>query len=358
MSTLRLPCAAWFGDEEVAATPLGGSGFSGSPVLLVRRASGERFVLKSFAPHVSPERATWVHALLAHLAMAGLNTVPRLQPRRAGARVPPGLDSDCKSLVADDVGRLWELVTFLPGSPRQAPSADESQTALAALARLHDAAAMLSGSRPAIEPSAGVSRRVSQAARMQATPWRLLEPLARHTIPPDIAALVLTAIEAFESHDGAAALKRIATSEPVALAVQPVLRDVWSDHVLFQDDGRLAGFIDFHAAGRDTPATDLARLLGSWDAAPAMAAVPLAARWRHALDAYEAERPLAPQERQLVPWLHATGVICGLDNWFRWLITEQREFADSSSVQARIARLVRQLPDALGVARNTGPGRD
>ena len=139
---------------------------------------------------------------------------------------------------------------------------------------------------------------------------------------------------------------------------QPVLRDVWSDHVLFLDDGRIAGFIDFHAAGRDTRATDLARLLGSWDAPAAPTEGQWLQPWRQALDAYEAVKPLEPGERALIPWLYATGVICGLDNWFRWLITEQREFADNSTVLSRIARLIGALPAALGIARNSAPGRD
>ena len=140
--------------------------------------------------------------------------------------------------------------------------------------------------------------------------------------------------------------------------MQPVLRDVWNDHVLFLDDGRLVGFIDYHAAGRDTPATDLARLLGSWDAPAAPSEGQWLRPWRQALDAYEAVRPLEPGERALIPWLHATGVICGLDNWFRWLITEQREFADRSTVLSRIARLIAALPAALDIARNSAPGRD
>lgn len=354
MTEFRLPCEAWFRDEETTTTPLRGAGLSGSHVFLVQRPSGDRFVLKSFAPHVTSERATWVHALMTHLTAAGLDTVPRLKP----ALVATAPNIACETLVADQSGRLWELVAFVPGGPRPAPSSGEAATALAALAQLHAAAATLPGAAPGCEPSAGIRTRVTQAARMQSAPWRILEPDARRIAPPAVASRLLEAIDVFESYGGPDANRRIAAVEPVVVAVQPVLRDVWSDHVLFLDDGRLAGFIDFHAAGRDTPATDLSRLLGSWDASPATSEATWLHTWRHALDAYEAVRPLESRERRLIPWLHATGVICGLDNWFRWLITERREFADSSSVQARIARLVGELPEAVEIARNTAPRRD
>jgi Ser/Thr protein kinase RdoA (MazF antagonist) len=357
MSEFHPPCEAWFGREAVAATTLHGGGLSGSPVVLVRRPSGERLVLKRFAPHVPPERAAWVHALMGHLATAGLDTVPRLRPRLADARWAPPI-RHCESLVADDAGRLWEAADFLSGSPRTRPSAAEAAAALAGLARLHAAAARLSGPEPRIEPSPGVRRRVMQAAEIQAAPWRRLEPDARRFGPPAVTPLVLQAIEIFASSRGATALGRVSAVGEIAVVAQPVLRDVWSDHVLFLDDGRLTGFIDFHAAGRDTPATDLARLLGSWDATANASRGPWLEHWRQALDAYEAERPLAPGERGLVPWLHATGVICGLDNWFRWLITERREFADISRVRSRIARLVNALPEALDIAGSTAPGRD
>lgn len=351
MTDFHPPCKAWFRDAQVATRPLRGAGLSGSAVFLVQRPSGERFVLKSFAPHVSPERAAWVHALMTHLTAAGLDTVPRLRPALVGTAP----DIACETLVADHSGRLWELVAFLPGSPRSAPSPGEAATALAALARLHAAAAALAGAAPGRELSLGIRTRVSQAARIQSAPWRLLEPEARQIAPPAVATSLLAAIDAFESRGGPDAVKRIAATEPFAVTAQPVLRDVWSDHVLFLDDGRLAGFIDFHAAGRDTRATDLARLLGSWDAPPAARDATWLEKWRHALDAYEAVRPLESSERRLVPWLHATGVIGGLDNWFRWLITERREFADISSVQARLARLVGELPEAVEIARNTAP---
>ena len=142
---------------------------------------------------------------------------------------------------------------------------------------------------------------------------------------------------------------------PRPLPLQPVLRDVWSDHVLFTVDehgasatgNRVSAIIDYHAAGVDTPATDLARLLGSWLPPVAGQAAPLLDAWREPLAAYERLRPLAAVERRLVPWLDATAVILGLDNWFRWTLDEQRKFPDTTRVQGRIDRLLRRLEGAI-----------
>ena len=51
-----------------------------------------------------------------------------------------------------------------------------------------------------------------------------------------------------------------------------------------------------------------------------------------------------------MPWLDATAVILGLDNWFRWTLDEQRVFADPARVQGRIDRLLRRLKSAIGQA--------
>jgi hypothetical protein len=112
----------------------------------------------------------------------------------------------------------------------------------------------------------------------------------------------------------------------------------------------VSGVVDFHAAAIDTPATDLARLLGSWLPPVAGQAAPLLDAWQEPLAAYDRLRPLAAVERRLVPWLDATAVILGLDNWFRWTLDEQRQFPDPTRVQGRIDRLLRRLEGAIDQA--------
>lgn len=342
-------CSAWFGHEPVTISRLGGSGFSGSRVFAVRHGSGALFVLKNFATATLATHAAWVHGLMRHLRAAGVDTVPGVVAVRP-ERLRHGA-GECSTVAVDSKGVLWELVEFIPGSPRPAPTETEAALALVGLARLHVAAATLPGAAPRPAPSPGVARRIDQARRLVAAPWHLLAPSAA-ALPSDaVHERLLRACEIFQTGGGIAALDSIATHEPLPVLCQPALRDLWSDHVLFAEDGHLVGFIDFHAAGCDTPATDLARLLGSWHASAGCGPETLADRWRGSLEAYETVRPLSPRERCLIPWLHATGVICGLDNWFRWLITDRREFDDMKRVLARLDRLLDALPDALDGVR-------
>lgn len=313
-------------------------------------------MLKNFPPATPIAHAMWVHGLMRHLRASGLETVPEVVALRPEHEQPAG--AGCSTLAADPAGMLWEMVEYVPGSPRPAPTAAQAAVALAGLARLHLAAATFPASPPRTEPSPGVARRVEQAARMRASPWRRLDPAGASCPPVPMHDTLRHAIEVFEACRGDAAIESIASATMAPVFTQPVLRDAWSDHALFADDGSFAGFIDFHAAGRDTPATDLARLLGSWHAPIEELGSLFLHRWQPALDAYEAVRPLSPRERSLVPWLHATGVICGLDNWFRWLITDRRTFDDMSRVGERIDRLLRHLPEALETSREAISGRN
>lgn len=344
----------WFGREAVAISPLGSPGFSGAGVFVVRPASGSRFVLKNFAAATPLAQAAWVHGLMRHLRACGLASVPNVMPLQSEGG--PAHDRASATLAADQSGTLWELLEWIPGAARSAPGRAEISRALAELARLHEAAATLPGSPPRVERSPGVARRIDQAGRMRAAPWRRLDPAAAPCSADMLHGRLLEAVEIFETCGGMRALARLTEADAIPVATQPVLRDVWSDHVLFADDGSLAGFIDFHAAGRDTPATDLARLLGSW--LPHDHHGPGCERWQQAIAAYEAVRPLAPEEKTLLPWLHATGVICGLDNWFRWLFLEGRTFADVRRVAERIDRLLLGLPAALETVCGAAPGRN
>jgi Ser/Thr protein kinase RdoA (MazF antagonist) len=143
----------------------------------------------------------------------------------------------------------------------------------------------------------------------------------------------------------------LAAWQPPPLTCQVVVRDLSSDHLLFGSRGhpQIRGLIDLHASGWDTPAADLGRLLGSWlpaggEAAPGW--------WATALAACEQERPLAEQAAAIVPLLAASGILFGLDNWFRWVLVERRTFTDEARVVARVDWLLARLPRALAIIRS------
>lgn len=322
------------------------AGFSGSPVFRVELPAGEAGVLKAFAAGTSRERACWVHALVNHLRAAGLTEVPGVLP------LPDGT-----TLLADPAGWLWEMAAFVPGESLAEPSPDQLAAAIGLVARVHAAAATLPGHAPARGPSRGLATRVARARQLLASPWADLAA----AFPTDAASTalksllrprMLAAAECFAAADGSRALMALSSWQPPPLTCQVVLRDLSRDHVLFAepDSKEVTGLIDLHAAGCDTSATDLARLLGSWLPAGGEVAPEW---WTAALAASEAQRPLEPAARAVVPFLAGSGILFGLDNWFRWVLVEGRSFADQARVVARVDWLFERLPGALGMMRHT-----
>jgi len=334
----------------VSVEPLGVQGFSGSRVFVVEFPDvPERFVLKCFHATASREHAAFVHDLMRHVRGEGVAQV---------AEVIPTLGGD--TIVRDADGRLWELVRLMPGVPVPCPTPAQAAAAATALARLHLAAARLATHPPRRDVSPGLVRRIERARELYATPWQASREAwsraARERMPADLHAALearLTmAIELFTASDGNAFLARANKMRPQSCVIQPVLRDVWCDHVLFAErhGDAVTAIIDLHAAGIDTPATDLARLVGSWDAPAGGERLSLGERWPDAFAAYGAVRPLSPVESTLVPVLHATGILFGLDNWFHWTMEEHREFSEPQRMLERIDRLLTELPAAIAAA--------
>lgn len=326
------------------------AGYSDADVSLVEHAGDGLFVLKRFGTGVDRSHAEFVHRLVLHIQRRADPHVAALVPTASG-----------ETLQADENGALWELSRFVAGETVPAPDGRQAAAAAEALARVHEAASTLPGHEPRADVPRSLVERRRRAGLLLRKPWSGIAACGRAsggTVAGDlggqVAARVASAAEVLVDCGGRGFLDRITHREPRACIVQPVLRDVWHAHVLFADrhGARVSGFIDAHAAGIDTPATDLARLLGSWRPRARAAHLPLAERWPEAWQAYAAMRPLPAQADRMVQWLHASGVVFGLDNWFRWTLEEGRDFADAAAVVDRIDRLIAELPHAIAA---TGP---
>jgi homoserine kinase type II len=343
-------CRRWSASGAVSIAPLGATGFSGSPVFAVELSDRPgRFVLKRFHETASREHAGFVHDLVRHV---------RTEYGTPLAELIVALDGD--TIVIDADGRLWELSRFMPGVAVPCPTPSQAAAAATALAQLHLAAARLVTHPPRQDFSPGLALRIGRARELLTRPWQARchawSQAARHRMPADrwtaLDARVAAAIELFTAAGGNAFLARVASIQPHSCVLQPAIRDVWYDHVLFaeQTSDAVTAIIDLHAAAIDTPATDLARLVGSWTAPAGRERMSLVDRWPEAIAAYDRVRPLPHAEADLIPFLHATGVVCGLDNWFRWTLDEHREFPDGRSMLGRIDRLLAELPAALTTA--------
>jgi Ser/Thr protein kinase RdoA (MazF antagonist) len=128
---------------------------------------------------------------------------------------------------------------------------------------------------------------------------------------------------------------QLAPLADVPFALQPCIRDVWHDHVLFDGD-RVTGFVDFGGMQIDTPATDVARLLGS------LVGDKPAGR-RDGLAAYAAVRPLSEQEAAAVTALDAAGTVLAGVNWIRWIYLDGRQFENHLQVVHRFGRILVRL---------------
>jgi len=355
-------CRRWSAlpPTRIAALGTAGSqsGFSGSQVYAVELpGTAGRLVLKSFPAAASCDQARFVHRLVQHLRAEGIRQVPEVMPT---------LDND--TVVADAAGMLWELARFMPGVAVPSPTVPQTVAAATTLAQLHIAASRLAGHPPREDVSPGLCRRITQARRLLAVPWRArrmaLSPVAGQRLPIRFTGELIgrfdSAVSIFADCGGEECVSSVAGLSTTRCVLQPVVRDIWCDHVLFAEACRdeVTAIIDLHAAGIDTPATDLARLMGSWKPPDGCEGLPLVDRWPEALVAYDRLRPLSPVEYSLIPLLHATAVVFGLDNWFRWTLEEQREFPENQSVLARIDRLLEELERALAFVRqgSYGPG--
>jgi homoserine kinase type II len=117
--------------------------------------------------------------------------------------------------------------------------------------------------------------------------------------------------------------------------LQPCIRDVWHDHVLFTGDC-VTGLIDFGAMRVESVAADVARLLGSL-------AGDDRSLWQVGLAAYCSIRPLSEDERTLVGVLDQSGVVLAVLNWLEWLYRQRRQFPDPRAVARRFNDLLPRL---------------
>ncbi|MEO5700652.1 MAG: homoserine kinase [Casimicrobiaceae bacterium] len=222
-------------------------------------AARGRFVLTLYE-RLPPEELPFYLNFMAHLARAGVE-VPAPAADRTGA------------LFSMLNGKPAGLVARVDGEPVLAPTARHCTAVGAALARLHLA-------------SNGYRARLTN--RRGPAWWRQAARAVRPFLDPgqnDLLAAELKFLTGYTRGD---------------LPKGAIHGDLFCDNVLFVDDDRVSGIIDFGFAATDYFAYDLAIAVNDWcvkrDGAAEGALVP---ELMHALiDGYESERPLNLEERR------------------------------------------------------------
>jgi homoserine kinase type II len=115
-------------------------------------------------------------------------------------------------------------------------------------------------------------------------------------------------------------------------SLQPCIRDIWYENVLFTGD-EVTGVVDFGAMDIDTPACDVARLLGSLVGSDA-------SRRQIGLAAYQSVRPVSANELLAVGAFDMDIVLLAGCNWIRWIYAERRQFENPDKILQHFRRIV------------------
>ena len=224
-------------------------------------SSGE-YVLTLFE-RLSFEQLPFYLQLMKHLAQRGI-PVP-----------DPAADAQGRILHTLN-NKPAAVVNRLRGHSELAPTPGHCAAVGATLARMHLAAR----DYPLAQPN------------LRGLPWwNETVPVVLPFLDASQAALIRSEL-AYQNHVAEGALY-------AALPRGPVHADLFRDNVMFED-GQLTGFFDFYFAGVDTWLFDIAVCLNDWCIdLPTGQHDP--GRAAQLLQAYQAVRPLAAAERQLLP---------------------------------------------------------
>ena len=317
-------------------SPGSGGGFSGAVVWRVVTEQGDFALRRWPAPGLPRPRILGLHRLLEHLRREGLPFVAVPLATTDGTTLP------------QDSGHDWQLEPWMPGLAdfHDDPSRDRLRAAMTAVAQWHLAAARFV---PADDSAQWFSSRSPSVSPAVAERLMILEEAAEETMRRVEAGIALAAktsirdlsrriLELFR-RARATVLGELELLRDVRVPLQPCLRDVWHDHLLFVGD-RVAGLIDPAACRTESVACDLSRLIGSLVGDDRAA-------WDIAINEYQRLRSLSLGEKALVTALDRSGVLLSGWTWLQWLHLERRSFADASAVEQRLNVILKRMEHLL-----------
>ncbi len=314
-------------------------GFSGGALWKVAAARGTLCLRRWPKERREGRHIQTIHAVLRHAWQQGFSSVPVPIRARDGAT------------LIERGGCYWELAPWMPGEAtfHADPNAARLAAAMQALAKFHLAAATFSNARSAPAPSPGIAMRLERLRALQergcaAIEASLANGRAGGALLAELHPIARRALELFRL---CALLveNRLAAATAVVVPLQPCIRDIWHDHVLFTGEA-VTGIIDFGAMRTDCVVTDVTRLLGSLVGDDESA-------WKSGLETYGAVRPLTPAESGLVPVFDQSAVLLSPMNWLEWLFVDRRQFEQPQRVRERLDVTMRRL-EHLSVKVNRG----
>jgi homoserine kinase type II len=300
---------------------LEGGGWSGSQIWKLSDAQGRQFCLRRWpTEHPTPARLKLIHDVVCRVA-AALPAVAAPLPTSSG------------ETFATFADRLWQLEGWKPGTAdyHLRPARTRLRAAMQSLAQFHQLAAAYEsrlGAAPAIRD------RQQQIQLLRGGELATIERALKQPLGDDVDQRTDVLFRlASEALCDAFVGRILATHDELRL--QPAIRDIHHDHVLFTGDV-VTGIIDFGALRIDTPLVDVARLIGSLvgDDREARAL---------ALASYGEVRPLSERERQLIDLLDESGLVLAAFNWLNWLYVERRDMGASGPIVRRLDEIIGRL---------------
>jgi Ser/Thr protein kinase RdoA (MazF antagonist) len=302
--------------------PLGNAGgWSGSRLWRLTNSAGDRFCLRRWpAEHPTAERLRLIHAVLTCVA-----------PQLPAVAVP--LNTNGGLTFIEHSGHLWELTAWRPGTAdyHAHPSRPRLRAAMHALARFHVLAARFEQHRGRAQTLVDRHRLWSE---MRDGGLSLIEQALATPLDSEIDSRALCLLPLARNLMATSPVAPALAAAP-ELPLQPAIRDIHHDHVLFTGD-EVTGIIDFGALRIDTPLADIARLAGS------LAGDDREAR-QFAFASYSEIRPLSDTDRRLIELLDETGLVLGAVNWLTWLYVERRDMGPPAPIARRLDEIIKRL---------------
>ena len=306
----------------IQSTKLIAGGLSGARVWKCQSSLFGSLCLRQWSTtHPTQTRLQFIHDAL-HSAGERLAFIPKVLTDDSGKSF--WLVGDC----------LWEVTQWMPGQANymRQPSRVKLGAAINALADLH-------GVWFDFSHELGFSPSTKQRIEMLSD-WLgmrdLVEQVGASVCGPVEAAACMSTVRMLHSR-GPRLLEELKRANEVTVSLHPVLRDIWSDHLLFEAE-RVSGIIDFGTVRVDEPAADLARMLGSLH--PFELDVRLGA-----IADYNQRRPEHSVDRERVELLDRSGTLLTALQWMRWLVLNRQKFNADTSIlferwQTALARMM------------------
>jgi len=288
-------------------------GFSGAEVWCADdETHSPVFALKAWPPEFPIARLAQIHAWMSRAAH--LSFVPAILRTVDGDSI----------VTAHD--RIWDASSWMPGTPRESPSAAEVEAACAALALLHAA-------WPAVasRPCPGVLNRLRVLHEWLSAS---VDPAQTLLFAPSLN-LLLRRASNLATSTAPAAIRLLEPWATTPLRIQPCLRDVRGEHVLFSGSA-VTGIVDYGATAEDHPSVDLARLLGDF-------AAENEALFASGLRTYREAGGELDIPDTFVRILDRAGALCSIIMWVVRLCLNRQSYPDTTAVETRLDKLLRQV---------------